>query len=218
MLPFRDYFARKTFKIRNRIVKYLRPNLAASMEQLRIVHYYIGKTPRPMILFAKKHFAERQPLRGIEIGVGNGDNASSIFEELSVDRLFLIDPYTPYEDALEGERVCYSDCSNWCTIAHDRLREYHQVVWLQNASEFAIRDFKKENDIDFVYIDGNHSYEYVKNDISLYYPLVKDGGLIGGHDYIPFYGTVVRAVNEFVDERKLELRSVFPDWWIVKHE
>ncbi len=36
---------------------------------------------------------------------------------------------------------------------------------------------------DFVFIDADHSYEAVKKDIEAWWPLVKDNGILGGHDY-----------------------------------
>ena len=209
----RDYVAGKTLKIRHRLVEWLSPSIAYSLEQLQIMHNYIVKTPRPMILFAKKHFAEGQLLRGIEIGVAAGDNSLSILKELVVDKFFLIDPYIPYE--FDGRTW---DASVDHAIAHTKLAEYPHIVWLRKTSESAIREFQNEEAVDFVYIDGNHSYEAVKKDIALYYPLIKNNGLIGGHDYTPYTETVMRAVNEFAEEAKLELHTVFPDWWfIVSH-
>jgi hypothetical protein len=211
---FRDYVAGKTLKIRHRLVKWLCPHIAYSLEQLQTMHNYITKTPRPMILAARKHFPEGQLLRGIEIGVAVGDNSLSILKELAVDKLFLIDPYVPYE--FDGRTW---DGSADYAIAHTKLAEYPQVVWLRKTSESAIREFQNEEAVDFVYIDGNHSYESVKKDITLYYPLIKNNGLIGGHDYTPYTETVIRAVNEFAEEAELELHTVLPDWWfIVRHE
>jgi hypothetical protein len=206
----KNYVAYKTLKIRHRLVKWLSPHIASSLEQLQTMNNYITKTPRPMTIAAKKHFPEGQLLRGIEIGVAAGDNSLSILKELPVDKLFLIDPYIPFEDALG----C-GDYSADYAIAHDKLAEYPQVVWLRKTSESAIKEFQNEEAVDFVYIDGNHSYESVKKDIMLYYPLIKNNGLIGGHDYTPYYKTVMRAVNEFAEEAKLELHTIFPDWWFT---
>ena len=51
--------------------------------------------------------------------------------------------------------------------------------------------------LDFVFIDADHSYDAVKDDIALWRPKVKTGGWLGGHDYHPrkFPG-VVKAVDE----------------------
>jgi predicted O-methyltransferase YrrM len=54
--------------------------------------------------------------------------------------------------------------------------------------------------LDFVFIDADHSYEGCKADIEAWFPKVKPGGLLSGHDYdnpdFPEFG-VKRAVDEF---------------------
>jgi hypothetical protein len=175
---------------------------------------YVARTPRPMILAAKKHFAGRQDLRGIEIGVAKADNALSILRELPIEKLFLIDPYIPYEDA-SGRTDHSADYATACA----NLAEYPQVAWLRKTSESASKELRNEKAVDFVYINGNHSFEFIKKDITSYYSLIKNNGLIGGHDYTPFYESVIRAVNEFAEQTEVELHSVLPDWWfVVRHE
>jgi hypothetical protein len=51
------------------------------------------------------------------------------------------------------------------------------------SSEIASNMFQDES-LDFVYIDANHAYDFVKQDIELWYPKVKKGGYLWGHDYI----------------------------------
>jgi hypothetical protein len=41
--------------------------------------------------------------------------------------------------------------------------------------------------LDFIYVDANHTYQAVKDDIKLWYPKVKSGGIVMGHDYLPDY-------------------------------
>jgi len=76
----------------------------------------------------------------------------------------------------------------------------------------------EDKSVDFVYIDGNHKYPFVKRDIELYYPLVRSGGVLGGHDFDGGSYNVVRAVSEFVDEHGLRLNGSDTDcdWWVVK--
>jgi predicted O-methyltransferase YrrM len=47
----------------------------------------------------------------------------------------------------------------------------------------------KGNKVDFLFIDGDHSYEGVKKDFEMYSPLVKKGGIIVFHDIVPDYYT-----------------------------
>ena len=55
----------------------------------------------------------------------------------------------------------------------------------------------EDNSIDFVFIDANHSYDYVKKDIEAWFPKVKNGGVISGHDYHKNWPEVIKAVDEF---------------------
>jgi predicted O-methyltransferase YrrM len=49
---------------------------------------------------------------------------------------------------------------------------------------------------DLVFIDGNHSYQCVKDDIHWYLPKVKQGGILCGHDFHPRFPGVIQAVEE----------------------
>jgi len=110
-------------------------------------------------------------------------------------------------------------------MAMQRLKPFEdRIVWLYLRSDEAVD--KIPDMLDFVYIDGNHSYEYVKRDIENYHCLVKPGGFVGGHDYTsnidPRYVIKVKkAVDEFVTKYgyKLFVRPYrksddWPDWWV----
>jgi predicted O-methyltransferase YrrM len=62
-------------------------------------------------------------------------------------------------------------------------------------------DLYDDNSLDFVFIDAAHDYENVIKDIRAWYPKVKTGGLFAGHDYDPSWHGVVKAVDEFTNER-----------------
>ena len=72
----------------------------------------------------------------------------------------------------------------------------------------------EDKSIDFVFIDGAHDYKSVKADIDAWFPKVKIGGVIGGHDYKNGWVGVDRAVDEFfVDKKFLVSRSS----WVYKN-
>ena len=56
--------------------------------------------------------------------------------------------------------------------------------------------FYEDNSLDFVFIDAAHDYESVKKDINAWFPKIKKGGVIAGHDYT-WCADVQKAVNEF---------------------
>lgn len=56
--------------------------------------------------------------------------------------------------------------------------------------------------LDFLFIDGDHSYEGVKRDFEMYSPLVRKGGVIAFHDIVAHPPEAQCHVKEFWDEVK----------------
>ena len=76
---------------------------------------------------------------------------------------------------------------------------------IRKSSSDAAKEFEQES-VDLVFIDANHSYESVKNDIVLWLPKVKRG-VLSGHDYsIGFFG-VIQAVNEKLGTDNIVVKS-----------
>lgn len=198
--------SKKTRWLRHRIVKLIAPRLYAAQYSLLDL---LAGTPRPMIAVAKVYF--NYPLVGAEIGVAEAHNALSILEMLPMKILYLIDPYLNgyVEDGIEKRYGLDA-----FDIAKEKLTGFSQVKFILKTSDEACKHIHEL--LDFVYIDGNHSYEYVKRDICNYYPLVKTGGIIGGHDYVKHYSGVIQAANEFAKENNFALYTACPDWWIIK--
>lgn len=61
--------------------------------------------------------------------------------------------------------------------------------------------------IDFLFIDGDHSYEGVKRDFEMYGPLVREGGVIAFHDIVPGLEEVAGKVSVFWKELKSKYRN-----------
>lgn len=81
---------------------------------------------------------------------------------------------------------------------------------------------------DCVYLDAAHDYDSVVADISAWYPRVRHGGVLAGHDYLdglakdgfPADFGVKSAVDEFVARETLDLHVTThegaPTWWVIK--
>jgi len=159
---------------------------------------------------------------GCEIGVYKGDHTLSLFKNLSLTKLYLIDPYSMYDEYTEGHLhygVDQKPLSEAQLEAIEKLKAYQdKIVWINKLSCDAYREIKES--LDFVYIDGNHAYDFVKSDIDNFYPLIKSKGVLGGHDFYNGFcrehDGVVQAVSEFSVHNKLTLQVELPDWWIVK--
>lgn len=103
--------------------------------------------------------------------------------------------------------------------------KYKDRVQLRRiSSSEASREFDEES-IDFVYIDGGHSIPCVKRDILSWWPKVKRGGIMAGHDYIginkhdPDLIGVAAVVNWFAVVNELDLHVTseeIPSWYTKK--
>jgi len=162
---------------------------------------------RPTTSFMETYFKEKE-LVGVEIGTCYGDNAQNILNRLSIKKLYCIDPFKPWiRDNI------YFNYDNYFEIAKKNLSKYRdKIVFVKKYSDEAVNDIP--NAIDFVYIDGNHQYEFVVKDIQNYILKVKKGGVIGGHD-VDYVG-VCRAVMEYVIKNNIDIKISKSDWWFVK--
>lgn len=177
-------------------------------------YYFCNRNlpPRP----PKQHLQllqDEEDLAVAEIGVWKGKNAEYLLDMLDIDKLFLIDPYETYDEypskLSDNEQLSASH-----KMAHSRLDEYANISWIEKFSSEAIGEIDRR--LDYVYVDGNHHYEYVKSDIKNYYSLLKEGGMIAGHD--ANYIGVAQAVTEFAIENELQphFEAQHSDWYFIK--
>jgi len=162
--------------------------------------------PRAINTVFKEHFGDKQVV-GAEIGVWKGENAREMLKLLNLKCLFLVDAYRDYEGY---NRIDQDDFGKIEAIAKKNLKGFNNIAWINDYSFYKTLDFP----LDFVYIDGNHSYEYVLADISNYYPKVRTGGIIAGDD-IETEG-VAKAVLEFANNNTLVIRIAGRSWYIIK--
>ena len=145
-------------------------------------------------LFAKLDFHV-----GAEIGVETGYYSEVLCANNPELKLSCIDSWRFYDsfDDYKTRRpfeVKYEE-------AVKRLSKYNCDI-INGFSMDVVKTFKDES-LDFVYIDANHNYEFVRDDIREWTKKVREGGIVSGHDYIDLPGRnlgVIRAVDEYVKE------------------
>ena len=127
-------------------------------------------------------FRELEFKVGAEIGVDKGRYSKWICQKVPNIKLYCIDPWNAYDEYVEqhGEagQVVLDDCYK---AAKERLAPYN-VKFIKKTSMKALKDFEDES-LDFVFIDGNHTYEYVAEDIAQWEKKVRKGGIVSGHDF-----------------------------------
>ncbi len=121
---------------------------------------------------------------GVEIGTYRGEFANHILKNWN-GTLYLVDVWRElsWED--------YTDISNSSiesNVWYDAMKAIsgfeERALMLRMYSSQAAKLFP-DGSLDFIYIDANHKYDYVKEDIELWWPKLKSGGMISGHDYMP---------------------------------
>lgn len=193
------------------LVKIISPNMFKKLDAFGLIKN--GIYPRPSIKFMKEHFNNKKVI-GVEIGVLKGKNALSIYKTLNIDILYLIDFWNSQELIQEYSKLAQKNYLK--TIK--RFRNKSNVVIYKCTSLEAVNLFSDDS-IDFCYIDANHNYEYVKQDIELWNKKVKINGVIGGHDIIHFQTLgVYQAIKEFSEKNNIIYEMNAPDWYFIKKE
>jgi hypothetical protein len=167
---------------------------------------------RTTIKVVQEKFPERE-LMGAEIGVKNGKHALEIVKNLTLHRFYLIDCWAPY---IEDNKIIYDPPLYYDDVV-DKFKNYANVEILRGTSHNVSKGIPN-NILDFVYIDACHQYEFVFADIVSWYPKVKKGGIIGGHDYGIKWAGVTDAVRDHFNGcciQKINFDKT-SDWWVVK--
>lgn len=82
----------------------------------------------------------------------------------------------------------------------------HIVNPIRKPSTVAAEEYQNES-LEFVFIDGDHSYESVKEDILAWLPKVKRGGILAGHDYTVDWPGTIKAVNETIGNTNIRTQE-----------
>jgi len=93
-------------------------------------------------------------------------------------------------------------------------QDLHDKFELMVGKSAEIAEKIKDGILDFVFIDADHRYEFVKADILAWLPKIKNGGIIAGHDYIPTYSGVMQAADEIFKD-KVDKKYTFEGCWLV---
>jgi len=134
------------------------------------------------------HFGESGMTRGAEIGVDRGRFSQYMFKVIPGLHLFCVDPW---RWKLRGESRYRS------TV--ERLSQFNATIIRKNSID-ALVDVPDES-LDFAYIDGDHTFDYVMTDIIWWSKKVRYGGVVAGHDYYRFRrGGVIPAVDIYTQQ------------------
>jgi hypothetical protein len=160
--------------------------------------------------------------KGVEIGVYRGEFAEVLKKAIPDLDLIGVDPWIAYEGYnCEGgkpedlETVAYGE-------AKARAEKFDFKI-MKAWSVDAVKEFADES-LDFVFIDGNHDFEHVVEDVAKWSRKVRKGGLVSGHDFLKKrhkgYG-VREAIPAWCECNNIKplfalTKDSYPSWFYVK--
>jgi hypothetical protein len=156
-------------------------------EGINIISGRPGEIPDASRNDFPEFFREMGFKSGAEIGVYKGEYTKILAS--SGLEIYAIDPWRIYRDYgnPRGQKRLDFQYDHTCRY----LSDCPNVKIVRKTSLEALEDFP-DGSLDFVYIDGNHHFEYVAQDIVEWTRKVRKGGIVSGHDYIY---TKSRSVN-----------------------
>lgn len=165
--------------------------------------------------FAMIPYLRRIPgeIIGVEVGVLRADNICFLLESLpNIRKIYGIDNFSAHTD-FDTVRTD-EDMKKFEKIAKENLLSFgNRCVLIRKPSISATKSIKEE--VDFILIDGEHTYDGVKADLNSYYPILKKGGYIFIHD--TFASTIAAAVHDFRNENKIRIPLLksknYVDFW-----
>jgi hypothetical protein len=153
-------------------------------------------------------------LVGVEVGVCLAHTTEAYAKGIkNLKKLYAVDNYPTFVDW---------DGSDWNKDRQDLMKKAakekmlaykDKVEFLHVSSEEFVKTIEDES-LDFVFIDGDHSFEAALKDFQNYYPKVKTGGIFGGHDIQ--LDSVRNALTYFLKEKSNEVIGVTNSAWYLR--
>lgn len=153
-------------------------------------------------------------LVGVEVGVCLAHTTEAFAKGIkNLKKLYAIDNYPTFVD-WDGSDWNQDRQNLMKKAAQEKLIPYkNKVEFLHVSSEEFVKTLKDES-LDFVFIDGDHSFEAALKDFQNYYPKLKKGGIFAGHD-IQLY-SVRNALSYFLKERSNEVTGITNSAWYLR--
>jgi hypothetical protein len=134
-----------------------------------MIKYYCDTISNPVIL---------------EIGVFKGEFLDYLVKNCNIGAIDAVDLFegTASSGDVDGNNIVYYNIALSYLELLEKYEDRRNVAIYKSHSVVFLK-CQPDNTYDIIYIDGDHSYNGVKNDLINAYSKIKDGGYIMGHDY-----------------------------------
>ena len=188
-----------------------------------------------------KQLAKKEIKVACEVGVFKGLYSHKILRHIpTIETLYMVDLWSPQDNYVDNANVAQQKFDEFFEMAKELVKPYKNKVKILKGHSVDMAKHIPDLSLDWCYIDARHDYKGCSEDLIAYWPKVKSGGYISGHDYLTakqvksrnpnqdwsvcYDGTInERAVKGAVDDfAKALSRKVFvgneawPTWTIEK--
>lgn len=158
----------------------------------------------------------------VEVGVGYGTHCKHILDNTHIDCLYMVDPFVEYNDLFSKDVERLGGYNTLMKNIHIMLENNcNRYRVIQKKSLCVTEEDIPSGSIDIVFLDGDHSYESVSEDLPFWYDKLSKGGILMGNDYSRKSSGTKRSVDNFVKENNLIIefidRKNYPIYKITKH-
>lgn len=129
--------------------------------------------------------------RALEIGSHMGESTKLIAASRIFKEIVAIDPHKGQEEFNDMYNLSWNDIKR---EFYNNIKHFDNVELIPDYS-FNVADRFENKSFDFIYIDAAHDYESVIKEIDLFWPKLKQGGIMAGHDYVDQWPGVIQAVD-----------------------
>jgi hypothetical protein len=152
-----------------------------------------------------------------EVGIGYGTHAKYLLKTTNVEKLILVDPTKYYPN----DGFATDIMNQTPEVSGNNFNELHELIkkelspwsdrytWFRKESLSITNDEVKDESLDCIFVDGDHSYEAVSKDLQFWWHKLRKGGQLLGDDY--YMPQVARAVHEFALSYNLKIDFLYKE-------
>jgi hypothetical protein len=158
-------------------------------------------------------FKELSFKKGAEIGVWDGKFSEILCQELPKTKIYSIDPWEFYPLYKNFRKPWMFEPTYQKT--KEKLSQYPNSEIIRKKSLDAVKDFADDS-LDFVFIDADHRFQFITNDIAEWSKKVRSGGIISGHDFAEGHASKDFVHVKAVVEAWTYSYRIHP-WFVLDH-
>lgn len=189
----------------------------------KALHIPPGIPQRTFSLYDNLLTLQQQKLRGAEIGTWKGVNAEHLLYVLPNLDLTCVDPYAVLREGSPEKLPSWGAGQNqhwWDQRYQEAAKRIepvaHRARIIRERSEQAAKSIK-DGSLDFVFIDAEHGVEGLTNDLTIWRPKIRPGGILCGHDYTaPKWPQVKSVIDQYGIDNNLALKLGSDHTWFFR--